>query len=333
MAIKRIPFDNEMELDLWVQSNHKRFFGDVLFFKGNFLINTKRKKGSKPDGFILDLNNSSWTIIEAELLKHGVWDHIAEQIIRFIVAANNNDSQRKIRDLFFNEIEKNGLIQSLCKKLNLSESRLIQKIENILESQTPEIAIFIDDINEDLEDMVEALNTNVKIYKIEKFEVNGKIEYHPVNEGKTIVETSIEEIKDSRGNQVDALDSVGGGNFIESFNKIKIYKLNSGEIVSIKFSKRYPTEVPFWYGIKPSTFEKYQESKVEYILFILGEDGVIKLPIDILSKYLKDANTSLNGDGSIKHFHIFIKDNPEFTLMTNKSKKSWNLTNYFFPFE
>ena len=163
MAIKRIPFDNEMELDLWVQSNHKRFFGDVLFFKGNFLINTKRKKGSKPDGFILDLNNSSWTIIEAELLKHGVWDHIAEQIIRFIVAANNNDSQRKIRDLFFNEIEKNGLIQSLCKKLNLSESRLIQKIENILESQTPEIAIFIDDINEDLEDMVEAVRRQTKV--------------------------------------------------------------------------------------------------------------------------------------------------------------------------
>jgi len=34
----------------------------------------------------------------------------------------------------------------------------MQYIDNILESNTPEIAIFINDVNEDLEDMIEALN-------------------------------------------------------------------------------------------------------------------------------------------------------------------------------
>ena len=30
-----------------------------------------------------------WYVIEAELLSHGVWPHIAEQIARFVVATQN----------------------------------------------------------------------------------------------------------------------------------------------------------------------------------------------------------------------------------------------------
>ena len=29
MAIEQKPFDNEKELDLWVQSNYKTFFGEL----------------------------------------------------------------------------------------------------------------------------------------------------------------------------------------------------------------------------------------------------------------------------------------------------------------
>lgn len=332
MAIEQKTFDNEEELDNWVQSNFKTFFGDVIYIPGNFFINTKRNKGSKPDGFVLDLNNSSWTIVEAELIKHGVWDHIAEQIMRFIVAARNSASQRKIRDLFFNEIEKRNLIKSLSQKLNETETRLIQKIENIIESQTPDIAIFIDDINEDFEDMIEALNATVKVFKIQKYLVNGQIEYLSPQGGKTIVETTIEEVKDSRGNQSDAIDLLGGGVYNGNAGNIKLYTLTDGDSISIKYSKRYENDPPFWYGITPSAMEKYRTARIKYLVFIMGEDGVLKLPFEILEEYINQANTSNNADGSIKHYHVFIKDEPDIILYTNQTKRQWNASEYYYDF-
>jgi hypothetical protein len=92
------------------------------------------------------------------LIEHGVWDHIAEQIIRFIVASKNDSTKRIIRDKFFEKIEGDSQIGTISKQLNVDNHRLMQYIDNILESNTPEIAIFINDVNEDLEDMIEALN-------------------------------------------------------------------------------------------------------------------------------------------------------------------------------
>ena len=114
-------FNNEKELENWVESNIEKFFGkDIIFIKGEHFIQTKRGKGAKPDGFVLDLQNSSWTIIENELIAHGVWEHIAEQIMRFIVASRSSRTQKKIRDLFLNEIENQKLISTLSKKLQVS---------------------------------------------------------------------------------------------------------------------------------------------------------------------------------------------------------------------
>jgi hypothetical protein len=333
MAIERKQFDNEQELDKWVQSNYRTFFGDVIYIPGNFFINTKRNKGGKPDGFVLDLNNSSWTIVEAELLKHGVWDHIAEQIVRFIVAARNSASQRKIRDLFFDEIEARNIISSLSKKMNETESRLLQKIETIIESQTPDIAVFIDEINEDFEDMVEALNATVKVFTIQKYLVNGTIEYLSPQGGKSIVETTIEEVKDSRGNQIDALEVLGGGVYNGKSGNIKLYTLNDSSVISIKYSKRYDIDSSFWYGITPSAMEKYRTAKINYLAFIMGEEGVLKLPFHILEEYIAQANTSNYPDGSIKHYHIFIKEEPEVTLYTNQAKRQWNVSEYYYDFE
>ena len=71
----------------------------------------------------------------------------------------------------------------------------IQRIETIVESQTPDIAIFIDEINEDLEDMIEALNATVKVFKVQKYQANGQIEYLSPDGNKSAVETTIEEVK------------------------------------------------------------------------------------------------------------------------------------------
>ncbi len=131
MTIELKKYDDEAELHNWVEKNISSIFGEVIYLPGNFLISTKRNKGGKPDGFLLDLKNSTWTIIESELIEHGVWDHIAEQIIRFIVASKSDSTKRIIRDKFFEKIESDSQIGTTSKQLNVDNHKLMQYIENI----------------------------------------------------------------------------------------------------------------------------------------------------------------------------------------------------------
>lgn len=330
MTIQQVSFDNEKELHAWVERNISNFFGDVIYLPGNFYIYTKRKKGGKPDGFLLDLDNSSWTIIESELISHGVWDHISEQIIRFIVASYSDDTKRLIRDYFFDELERKKQINKASEKLKITPARLMQKIENIVEGRIPDIAIFIDQVNDDLKDMVEALNATIRVFRVQKYLANGNVEYL-CPEGKTsTIETSIEEVKDTKGNQAQALEILGGGSFQKNIGNIKFYNLESGERVSIKYSKYYESDQSYWYGITPSTFENYRNENISHLAFILGSEGVVKLPFEILEEYLKITNKTLHPDGSIKHYHVFIKSGSPHKLYVSKNKKKWNVEEHFY---
>jgi hypothetical protein len=57
MTIELRKYDNEAELHNWVErpENISSVFGEVIYLPGNFFIKTKRNKGGKPDGFVLDL--------------------------------------------------------------------------------------------------------------------------------------------------------------------------------------------------------------------------------------------------------------------------------------
>jgi hypothetical protein len=332
MAIQQSKFNDEKELHTWVEKQIEYFFGDVIYLPGTFIISTKRNKGGKPDGFILDISNSSWTIVESELLHHGVWEHIAEQIIRFIVASSNDTTKKKVRNYFFDEIENRNLSATVSKKFNIPETRLLQKIETILSSTTPDIAIFIDDVNEDLGDMVEALNATIKVYKIQKYIVNGNIEYLSPEGKNSVLTTTFEDVTDSRGKPVEALDLLGGGKALEAVGRMKFYLLNNGDKISLKYSRYYEDDPPYWYAISPSALEKYEQLQITCLGFILGNEGVIKLPLKILNEYIKQAGTSSNADGSIRHYHVFIKNHPKHILYTNKSKKIWDVEKFFYSF-
>lgn len=334
MAIKQLFFEEETELDNWVQLNYTDFFGkDVLFIPGNFFITTKRNKSGKPDGFILDFNNSSWTIIETELIKHGVWEHIAKQIMQFIVAAKNSSSQRKIRNMFLKTIEDNKLVKKISKQLDENESKLFKKIETIIENQTPDIAIFIDDINEDLTDMIEALNATVKVFKIQKYCVNGTVEYLAPEGNKAVIETTIEDVNDRKGNIVEALEVLGGGESESNDSYPKLYRLNDNSLVSFRYSKKYENGSYFWYGITPSTMEKYRDNKIDFLVFMTGNDGILKLPFNILEQYISQTNTTNNPDGSIKHYHILVKAGEKVYLYINQKKETWDVTDNYINFE
>ena len=68
-------------------------------------------KGGIPDGFAFDFAKNEWFVIENELLSHSVWSHIAEQISRYVVSAQNPRTRRQIRDHVFTQIIERGEIE------------------------------------------------------------------------------------------------------------------------------------------------------------------------------------------------------------------------------
>ena len=143
MSINKVDFNNEQEIQDYVENNVSLFFGDVIFLPGDFYIYTLNNKKAKPDGFIIDLANSSWSILETERIEHGVWNHIGEQLMRFIVASKNLRSQRIIRDKCFEKLGSENLISNYSQKLNIPESELLREIEVILENESANITVVI----------------------------------------------------------------------------------------------------------------------------------------------------------------------------------------------
>ena len=78
MSILEADFDNEKELENWVKANIGDFLPGSICIPG-CSITTMSGKAGVPDGFAFNLEENEWYVIEAELLKHGVWPHIAEQ--------------------------------------------------------------------------------------------------------------------------------------------------------------------------------------------------------------------------------------------------------------
>ena len=311
MAIHEARFENEKELETWAFENHTLFFPGTILLEG-FRIETQDNKGGVPDGFIFDFDNRQWWIVECELIRHGVWPHIAEQITRFLVATDNPSTHRKIRNNLFSYILENNLIESISKILNTEPMRLLEQIELFIESIPASLAIFIDETNEDLKTFCKALNISADIFCIKKYIVNGQPEYYSPNKNLPSVVFEANDNRQIKDYGYKVIEQLGGGEILESSNKY--YKLKDGRLVKIQYSKYHEKNQYFWYGVTPAAIEKAKHMKCSDFVFVMAEDGFIVLPIAIIEKYLETAYRSEYPDGSIRHYHIIINPPPEMVL-------------------
>lgn len=317
--MQKQPFSNEEELHSWISQNVSKFLGNGLFINGNFFIYTKRNKGAKPDGYYINFETKKWTIIETELLSHGVWPHIAEQITRFSIASKNSETLRNLRDKFFNEIEKSNQIEIICEKLNIKPERLIKRIENIIESDNPNIAIFIDEINEDLADLAESLNSPISIYRVQKFVINNQTEYFSDDYNHAVIQTTIEEIIEDRLSP-NQLSITKNSQIFYRNGKVKFYQNDIFEKYFIKYSRQYENG-GYWFGITPQLLEQAKQQNLTNVILQLGNESYVNLPIEIITNYTKNANSSYKKETrETLHYHIHINRNPELELISRIGK-------------
>jgi len=332
MAMNECPFENEAELELWAFNNLSLFLGDCITL-GKIQIETPAGKLGVPDGFAFNLEDREWYLLEAELLSHGVWPHIAEQVTRFVVALQNPKTLRKIRDRFFEELLSQNNSVRFAELLGVEVERLLQQVELFVEGVQPSVVIFIDDTNQDLRDFAQALDTPTRIYRIKKFLVDGKPAFYSPDQAAPILETAPEEKVSGGTHDIDVIEQLGGGTPVSGQGRFKYYKLSDGRAIHIKRSKFHEKNSYYWYGVNASTLEQARELGVTHFVFVLGTWGFSMVPIDKVVQFCQATKVSRNPDGSIRHYHILISPEPEPELYFSNEVPRIDLSAETQPFE
>lgn len=331
MSMTEAQFDKEQELQEWVVENIERFLPGVILLSG-FRINTSSGKGGVPDCFAFDLVDHKWYVIENELLTHGVWTHITEQVVRYVVALKNSETRRKVRDQLFDHIAETNCVERVSALLEVKPEQLLRQIELFIEGVQPELVIFIDDTNQDLIDMAEALDVTTRIFRVCKFVVNGKPEYYsPDHHAPSIVTEPDEKIISSLSD-FNIIEILGGGQLEASAKRFKCYRLEDNSIVHIKRSKYHEKNGYYWYGISLIALESINEYNVTHIIFVMGDEGFVKVPIDKVSQFLDVTKVSTNEDGTVRHYHCLISPGPNPELYWSNEVLRFSLADYYIPF-
>lgn len=127
---------------------------------------------------------------------------------------------------------------------------------------------------------------------------------------------------------MNALEMLGGYKKSETINRIQFFYLVNNEKVVVKYSKISSDGKKYWFGITPNAIKLYKSEKISHIIFILGYEGIVKLPIEILYKYIQKANVTKKENGEIKRHHINISFSSDLCLYN--SIDSFILDDYYF---
>ncbi len=334
MAILELAFDNEQDLENWAFGNLYSFLGKTLLLK-KFLIETPAGKGAVPDGIAFNFSDGKWYVLECELIGHGVWPHIAEQITRFVVALQNPHSLRRIRDRVFERVMEDDIASEIAEQLETSTDRLLQQIELFIEGVRPQVVIFIDDTTQDLEDFARALEIPTAIYRVKKFQVNNQLEFYSPDSTAPVLLTEPDDRGKASHQDIEVIEALGGGRLHPESGRrrFRAFQLNDGRIIQLKRSKYRERNDYYWYGINPSTLDKSEEIGTSHYIFVLGTWGFVTVPIETVREYCTSTKVSKNPDGTIRHYHVLISPEPEPEMYWSNESPRFDLSEFAQSFE
>lgn len=104
-------FGDEQELEALVQSNADFIFGPDSIYLPKSFIRTSSGTGTIPDGFVVDIAARRWFIVEVELAAHSVWNHIAPQVARQIIAASQPATRRLLTELVIARVKEDRALR------------------------------------------------------------------------------------------------------------------------------------------------------------------------------------------------------------------------------
>lgn len=198
----KTPFDSEEELEKVVIDNYEHIFGPTSFYLPKTLIKTGDGTGTIPDGFAIDLASKKWYLVEAELLHHNVWGHIAPQISKQVIASLQALSKKIIEDLAVDQYQKDQSTKEKFEEQGIKEIDVRKELSVILDKE-PVIGLPIDLVSGDLKEWARTLKYNVKLWTITK--------YIDFNDKNSIVYEFPEEFRPTLDTEEEQEQIVGSG--------------------------------------------------------------------------------------------------------------------------
>ena len=232
----KTPFNNEQELEQVVIENYEYIFGPTSIYLPKRLIKTGDGSGTIPDGFAIDLASKKWYLVEAELLHHNVWGHIAPQISKQVIAALQPISKKIIEDLAVDQYQNDDTTREKFAEQKIKEIDVRKILSEILNKE-PIIGLPIDAVSGDLKEWARTLKYNVKLWTITKyvdFNDRWSIAYEFPEEFKPILDTEEEQEKeDAPGEmaryEVSMVDLIEKGLLVAGQKLIMEYKPRQGD--------------------------------------------------------------------------------------------------------
>jgi hypothetical protein len=132
----KIQYRTEKELEVLGVHNITALFGnDVIYFDSKKVVTSNAKISAVPDGLLLtmqNIQNARLWLVEYELSRHDLHNHVLPQILKFMRAIKNESTKKSIKELMYQKIRENP------------ES--IKKIKSILPSKDEEIHPFLESV-------------------------------------------------------------------------------------------------------------------------------------------------------------------------------------------
>lgn len=162
--------------------------------------------------------------------------------------------------------------------------------------------------------------------------MNEQPEYHSPDKNIPIIVTDPGEEGNLQQTEYDIVERLGGGKLEASSGRFKCYKLNDGQIIHIKRSKFHPAKNYYWYGISTAALNYMNQFGVTDVIFIMGDEGYVKVSLQIVKDFIKNTTVSRNPDGTIRHYHCLISPGPEPDLFWSEEVPKFSLVDYYSTF-
>jgi hypothetical protein len=222
-------FDSEDELERVLVDNYEHIFGPSAVYLPRALIKTPGGYGTIPDGFAFDLSKKQWFIVEAELARHDLWNHIAPQVAKQITAASKPETKRNLVDRVVSMFREDQDVQNKFEGEGIELIDVRKVLDQIL-ATTPLLGMPIDSISPDLSEWAKSIRLDTKLWLIRKYVELGNsanIIYEFPEEYRPVLDTEQPKDGSSDTSEIGLQDLIKAGQIAPGSKLYMSYKPNS----------------------------------------------------------------------------------------------------------
>lgn len=278
-------YSTEQEFEQEIIKNKNAIFGENFIY-----FDIKKKVGNTiPDGYCLDLTfhtEPKLYFVEVEMESHDLYGHIAEQLLKFSMAFDDN--KYRLKNILVEEIAKDNNKQKILREYIQNEKTKFndetELLYHVIYEMPISIIIVIDEYTEQLERVQSKLSDEITVLEFKSYKGEGEVvhRFTPFYDEQEI------NIDNTEIEDVDELDTIIVPALEEGFNEVFMgescwyaVRISAPMINRIKYIAAYqvaPISAITYYAFV-DRIEKYKDTG-KYILYFKGKPKKIeKIPL------------------------------------------------------